>query len=1060
MKIFNTPIAKRLLIVTCIFSLLVWSCSGDDDTDDPDVGDVGAEDVAVDVPPEEDAEFDTGEDADADAGPSEEPGEWVDLDLEPFLEGAPDPDGSVQVFEVTDPDDLIDGESATGRVGDYILENEQVRFVVDQDERNVGACPWGGNIVDAESRLDSFGGDILGDICLFLNADQTFKPEEYDIIHDGAEGAGVLAVTGRTEILDYLNVKAMIGAMGDGFADLFELRPDGLLPLRLTKYYILRPGDQGVRVLTMLRNDGDEDLSIVASHLLVSGADGTYFNPLSSLGGFGYVDRGLADPDPDLLPYLALLTDDSGVAYMPRPSDEIDADLPVSGAYLTIFNVAASVIGVENIVNTLLANEQQLKTAQGVLQLEPGDVEMVEYWTYVTDGSLSTMADVIYDELGAETGEIEGVVRDAGDDLVAGARVTAVDSEGRTMNQTLTDDNGEYSMRVPGDSYEVTARNSDQYTVTPAMVSVENGGTASVDEIVTEPAGVVEVTVETPDGEPTPARVTFICQGSCDGKPTSNEEDVTIDGLPENWADVDWVGVDGELDVMLPAGDYEVVVSRGMEWSLWPADFADNGGQLITVEAGEATSIDAEIARVIDTTGALSGDFHVHSLSSLDSTTPHRDRVLTFLSEGVDVIVSSDHDEIADYGPAVEALGAEDEIVSLVGNEITTIDLGHINGFPLVRDEDDRQGGALDWGAGAELALPPGEIYDWIREFPGEQVVQLNHPDSSYFRFSDVVRGIAYGDPSQMRVQTPDYDPDTGDTGLWSDEFTAMELMNGPDLERFWGVTRWWLTMIGRGATPTGTGVTDTHVRYGRVLGGVPRTFVYVDEANDSAASFDTEHFVDAVNTQSAIGTNGPFVRVEATNDDGESAGLGEVLATNDETVTFEVTVEVPEWVEVNRIEMIMNSDDVVTEPGGYETDPIPPTDTFDIEFDGEDLEVVATGEEEHRRYRKVVEIDVDTDEDAYVVFLVRGNDGMYPVLPDNNIEPFAFTNPVYLDADGEGYSDPHLAELAASEPESNPAMLMGLENEMELHEMTREELLEHFVDSDHQHHNHHHHHH
>lgn len=1053
-------VVRRAVLVVGLCSLLVWSCS-DDDVDEPDVGDdVGAEDVATDTAPDDDP--DVADDPDADAEPPP-PDEWVDFDLEPYLDDAPDPEGSVHVYEVTDTADLIEGESATGRVGDYMLENEKVRFVVEQDERNISACPWGGNIIDAEARTERFGGDIMGEICLFLNADQTFKPEEFDIVHDGSDGPGVLAITGRTEILDFLNVESMIAQMvGAGMADLFSLRPDGLMPLRLTKFLILRPGDQGVRVVTALRNDGEEKLHIVASHLLVSGADGIYFNPLSSLGGFGYIDQGLADPDPDLVPFLALLNDDAGVAYLPEPDEEIEADLPVAGAYLTVFNVAASVLGRTDIINTLLANEQQIPNMDGLLHMEPGEVDSIEYWVYATDGELATMADVIYAEVGVETGAVEGVVLNADDEPVAGARVSAVDEEDRTMNQAITDGEGAYAMRLPLGDYELSARTEDEITVDPISVGVAEDDVVAADDITTAAAGLVTVEVHTPGGDPTPARVTLLCEGDCPHKTTSNEWDVTLDGLPEDWATVEWVGVSGELEFPVPEGDYRVVVSRGLEWSLWPEDVDTTGGELIEVVGGEATEIDAEIARVVDTTGAMSGDFHVHTISSLDSTTPHEDRVLTFLVEGIDVLVSSDHDEIVDYGPAAEAVGAEDEVATMIGTEVSYQNqIGHINGFPLTRDDEHRRGGAIDWGGGTDAAIPPSEVYDWIREFPGEQVVQLNHPDSSYLRYSDVVRGIAYGDPERMRVQAPDYDPETGDSGLWSEEFSAMELMNGLGTERFWGVTRWWLTLIGRGHKAAGTAVTDTHVRYGRILGGVPRTFVFVDDDKDSAASFDAPHFVDSVNRQKVLGTTGPFARVQATNDADETAGLGEVLETGGEAVTFEITVEVPEWIDVDRIEMLKNSDDVVTDPGEYDTDPIEPTETYDVEFDENDLEVVATGDIEHRRYRKTVEIEVETEADAYVVFLIRGSDDMYPVVPDDEIEPMAFTNPVYLDADGDGYNNPHLAELAASEPpESNPNMLVGDHTEQELRELSHEQLREIFESSHHHHgHGHGHHH-
>ncbi len=1034
------PAFVILAVTAVLFAFFLGACSDDPDETEGDVG--------VD----EDAGYDVEVDEDATVDP---PPARVPLELDDYMADVPDSGGTVSVYEATEAGHLIGGDSATSRVGDFILENDLVRFAVQDDVRTMTPCPWGGNIVDAEYRSDDYGGDILGEVCMFLNADQTFKPETYEIIHDGSEGAAVLAVSGSTAILDYLNVEGMIYQLGgSGMANMFQLKPDDLLPLRITKYYVLRAGDTGVRVLTAIRNDGDEDLSLVPAHLMVNGADGDYFNPLSSLGGFGYVDRGLANPNPDRLPFLAMLSDNSSVAYAPKPDERLDGeeDLPIAGAYLTIFNVAASVLGQTNIIGTLLASLSQLEDMEGVLQFEPGHIEVLDYRVYVGSGELASVVDPIYENFELDTAQITGHVVDAQGQPVVGARVSAVDSEGRTMNQAVTDGDGQYSMVVPEATYEIFARSGEQFTVTPQVADASSGGAVSVDELVTQATGFIEVNVSTPDGEPTPARVSVICDGECPHKATSNERDVTIDDLPDEFATIEWVGVDGTLTFAVPEGNYQILVSRGMEWSLWPHDGIETGGEPIEVVAGQTEVVDAEIARVLDTSGALSGDFHVHSLSSLDSTTPHEDRILTFLTEGVDVVISSDHDVVADYGPALEAVGAQEHMVTMIGTEITTIDLGHYNAFPIVKDEEDRLGGTLDWAGGEDLALTPAEIFEWINEFPDEQVVQINHPDSSFMAFSDVLRGISYGEVSRMRVRTPDYDPDTGETGLWSDEFTAMELMNGPSMSRFYGVARWWLTMIGRGQVSTGTAVTDTHTRFGRVMGGVPRTFVFVDDDKDSATTFDAAHFVSAVNGGRAIGTNGPFVTVEAVSDGGERAQIGEVLYTAGQEVTLEVTIQIPEWVHVDRIEMLMNPEDAVTDGIEYNTSPIEPTETFPVSFAQNNLVTVAgAGANAHRRYEKTVEITVEPEEDSYVVFFVRGTSGMYPVLPDDEIEPFAFTNPVFLDVDGGGYDNPPLAQLADSEPPAqNFQQLEPSFYDDHLRGLERDEQLQYIIDHAH----------
>ncbi len=1011
---------KRLvLLVLVLVGLIGFSVGCSDDGKQDREGDVGgdvAEEVGEDVA--EDVEEDVRR---------PEPGERVAYDLGPHLGGSGE--GSVRLYQVEDAADLIGGDAAEGRVGDYILENGKVRFLVQGDERTMSPCPWGGNVIDAEYLgAEGSTGDTLDEICLFLNADQTFKPERYEILHDGSEGYAVLAVTGHTELLDFLNLSSMIAQFSPDLAKMFRLKPDGLMPLTLTVYYILLPGDGGLQVVSAMRNDGDEMVDVVTSHLVVSGgAGGGYFNPLSSLRGFGY-GTGFTNPTPDSLPYLLYRGEQASFGYVPKAAGHLRGDLPIGGSYFTISGVAASILGRTDLLEVLMAAPAKLRGLEGVLHLAPGEVGVAEHRVFAGDGDISRMLDEIYPLQGVETGTVSGLVQDGQGQPVAGARVSVIDAKNRTMNQAVSGADGRYEMLVPAGevfgTYRVSARLDGRVTHVRPEVVVEADKVVEAAAIALAEAARIEVSVRTPEGERTPARVSILCEEACPHKPTSQEEEVTFHGLPADFAKIEWVGVSGEHGFYLPAGTYRVVVSRGLEWSVWPQDALETGGELVTIAEGETLEIEAEIARVLDTSGALSGDFHVHAMASADSPVSNQDRVLTFLVEGVDVVVSSDHDVISDFGPAVEALGAGDEIVTIVGTEVTTSDLGHFNGFPMTQDSSKLRGGALDWGNGAEPALLPADIFAWLHAHPEEQVVQINHPDSSFLMYADVLRSLTYGDPTLMRVQA-EADPETGETGMWTDDFTAMELMNGYNTSRFWGVGRWWFTMLGRGQKVTGTAVTDTHNLYGSTMGGVPRTFVFVPEGTDSPAAFDQAGFVGAVNAGRAIGTNGPFFRVLAKNHEGAEARIGDTLATDGQPVEVTVHLEVPEWMGVDLLELYMNVDaeQIVRVPGKYDSQKIEPTRSWPIALTEDDLVEVARGAHVHRRYEKTLTLELETDVDAYAVFVVQGAAGrtMYPILPGKGTLPFAFSNPVYLDADGGGYDKPHLAELAAT-----PAPMMS----------------------------------
>ena len=103
------------------------------------------------------------------------------------------------------------------------------------------------------------------------------------------------------------------------------------------------------------------------------------------------------------------------------------------------------------------------------------------------------------------------------------------------------------------------------------------------------------------------------------------------------------------------------------------------------------------------------------------------DRVTAYLAKGVNVLVSTDHDQITDYASVIDDLGVGHRIRSIVGNETTgTIPvpasavpggvdafpqgIGHWNAWPLEFIPGARRGGA----PGDEL-LPAGAVVDRLR---------------------------------------------------------------------------------------------------------------------------------------------------------------------------------------------------------------------------------------------------------------------------------------------------------------------------------------------------------
>ena len=81
----------------------------------------------------------------------------------------------------------------------------------------------------------------------------------------------------------------------------------------------------------------------------------------------------------------------------------------------------------------------------------------------------------------------------------------------------------------------------------------------------------------------------------------------------------------------------------------------------------------------------------MHAAPSDDSAVPLDAQLRSFLAEGAEVMVATDHDMVTDYTPLIRELGVAGRIASLAGQEITSsvstpeapYTFGHANAFPL-----------------------------------------------------------------------------------------------------------------------------------------------------------------------------------------------------------------------------------------------------------------------------------------------------------------------------------------------------------------------------------------
>jgi hypothetical protein len=412
----------------------------------------------------------------------------------------------------------------------------------------------------------------------------------------------------------------------------------------------------------------------------------------------------------------------------------------------------------------------------------------------------------------------------------------------------------------------------------------------------------------------------------------------------------------GDADLRVPVGTYDVWISHGPEW--------DTTRERITIQADAETEIHAKLHHVIDTPGWISADLHVHSAASLDSRVPMRDRVFQFVADGVDLIVATDHNVIADYAPVIAELGVSDLLASATGDEITTKQWGHFGAFPLPSDEAELGHGAIETGKHTAA-----QIFADVRARAPGALIDVHHPrlvhgSMGYFVLSEL--DIATG-----RTRTPGF----------SFDFDAIEVLNGyqdSDRKTVAKVIGDWIGFLDSGKRVSCTGNSDSHHMTFN-LGGYPRNYVAVGDV--AIDKLDPAAVAAQVKTGHSYFTTGPIV-------DATIAGksYGEVASVPPGTpgkVDLHVTVRAANWVSTGKLTVIGPGNTVLA------TRAIAPS-THTVRFDET--------------------IELPAGRDGYAIIRVDGDRPMAPNVGDSGsflVYPMAVTNPIWIDHDGDGKITP-----------------------------------------------------
>jgi hypothetical protein len=991
--------------------------------------------------------------------------------------------------------DTIAGPLARGTIGDYLLENDEIKVVIQKPGRVMfGIGPYGGTIIDADRRR-SCGDerDSFEELAPLINIENTANYTNVTVLNDGTNNQpAVIRATGPDDLLDYINPSSVVTGMGLPFPATAD---DQDLPIDVQTDYTLEAGKPYVRIDTTITNNdpGPNDLSIFFGDIINGSGQVELFTPSYAFGEPLITD---VCPNSTFQPCAAGTCDicdfvawsgyglAAGVSYGYIHATNHSSNFNTVG-------VTVALLG--HRIGLVLVGAETPGTKYSIPP-NGGSITVTRYFA-VGDGSVGDIASIRNDiralsTTGTLTGTVtvDGAPVEDADVVVIGPPYSGPTSPTfNVVDHFHTRADGTYGGTLPAGTYTVRAQKDGHPYPTPASASVmiTAGGTTTQDFAIPA-AGQLAVTVIDENGAPVPAKVQVI--GVDPSAPVLNKQTVLGlisattsifgeevpegDALTPGIAAIAFADKDGVTPTMtLEPGSYQVAVSHGPRYSLFT--------QNVTVTTGATTSVTAQIARVIDTPGFVSADFHVHAINSPDSAVTNEDRVTTQLAEGMDFFTPSDHDHRTDFAPAIAALGVGSLISTAPSAEITTFDYGHFNSWPVTIDPSQVNGGGVDWGragvapgmdfpAYGSYSLTPAEIWTAAAADPKANLTQINHMASHFGRDGLMIDTAEAGTgPPQSHTPGASRRLDPGIVNYYSSLFEVLEVWIGTDgrsgefstfVDENLGD---WVNLLNQGILPAGVADSDTHKR--RTTKLTTRNYVASTVTDPGMLGPEAENLAANVVAGKVVGTNGPFVTATVSTVDGTAGlGIGEssLVGSSDGNATITVNIKSPLWAEFDKVQILVNAapkpvddDSNPATPNRYHALPngvcspasgcweYTPTVTVVNDFP-------SIPGAQHREATVVHNITGLT-QDSWVIVLVRGTDGvsrpLFPVDPQNilatacsndpckscsadadcgsgntcsvsnqtlaeltdgnlgqcGVMTLAFTNPLYIDADG-----------------------------------------------------------
>jgi hypothetical protein len=326
----------------------------------------------------------------------------------------------------------------------------------------------------------------------------------------------------------------------------------------------------------------------------------------------------------------------------------------------------------------------------------------------------------------------------------------------------------------------------------------------------------------------------------------------------------------GKAMLSLPPGDYILDAGRGFEWGV--------ESTAISLREGDTKKVALQLKREVPTAGWIAADSHIHTLThSGHGDAKIEERMLTIAGEGIELAIATDHNHHTDYAPSAGSMGVAELFTPVIGNEVTTKH-GHFNAFPIEPGARVVNHQQEEW---AKL-LPE------IRATPGVKVITLNHPRDLHSGFIPL-GGMQFNPKTGRHRQADALDID------------AMEVITSAAMQTdIHLLYRDWFALLNRGHRIAAIASSDSH-DVNRFILGQGRTYVAakdVDAANldldEVWRSYKEGRLLVSLGLLTTLRVNDKFI-------------VGDLATGLAESIKVEATVFGPAWTQADRIELFAN---------------------------------------------------------------------------------------------------------------------------------------------------------